>query len=83
MELIFTHNEGKVHEIQNIVGDNIKILSLTDIGYLEEIPETGSTFNENAFVKLIQYIKYIENLFLQMTLTRSELEWQTRCYSQI
>lgn len=52
MELIFaTHNEGKVHEIQNIVGDNIKILSLTDIGYLEEIPETGSTFNENAFVK--------------------------------
>lgn len=52
MELVFaTHNEGKVHEIQNIVGDNIKILSLTDIGYLENITETGSTFNENAFIK--------------------------------
>jgi XTP/dITP diphosphohydrolase len=52
MELVFaTHNEGKVHEIQNIVGDSIKILSLTDIGYFEEIPETGSTFNENAFIK--------------------------------
>lgn len=52
MELVFaTHNQGKVHEIQNIVGDNIKILSLTDIGYLEEIAETGSTFNENAFLK--------------------------------
>lgn len=52
MELVFaTHNKGKVHEIQNIIGDNIKILSLTDIGYLEEITETGSTFNENAFIK--------------------------------
>jgi len=46
-----THNEGKVREIQNIIGDDIKILSLRDIGYLEEIPETGSTFNENAFIK--------------------------------
>ena len=52
MELVFaTHNEGKVREIQNIFGDDIKILSLRDIAYLEEIPETGSTFNENAFIK--------------------------------
>lgn len=52
MELVFaTHNKGKVHEIQYLIGEKIKILSLTDIGYIEEIPETGSTFNENAFIK--------------------------------
>ena len=32
MELVFaTHNENKVIEIKNLIHDNIKILSLSDI----------------------------------------------------
>ncbi|HHW59865.1 MAG: RdgB/HAM1 family non-canonical purine NTP pyrophosphatase [Bacteroidales bacterium] len=52
MELIFaTHNLEKLKEIQNLIGSNIKILSLNDIGYSREINETGQTFEENAFIK--------------------------------
>ena len=34
MELIFaTHNENKVIEIKNLIQKNIKLLSLSDIGF--------------------------------------------------
>ena len=49
MELIFASaNEHKVNEIRAIAGDAILLKSLNDIGCFDEIPETGSTFEENA-----------------------------------
>ncbi|MFA6946395.1 MAG: RdgB/HAM1 family non-canonical purine NTP pyrophosphatase [Pedobacter sp.] len=49
MELVFaSSNEHKVDEIQAIIGENIVLKSLNDIGCFDEIPETGSTFAENA-----------------------------------
>ena len=49
MELVFASaNEHKVNEIRAIAGDAILLKSLNDIGCFDEIPETGSTFEENA-----------------------------------
>ncbi len=52
MKLVFaTHNENKVKEVQAILPPHISLLSLIDIGCLEEIPETGKTLEENAILK--------------------------------
>jgi len=60
MKLVFaTHNENKVKEVQAILPPHISLLSLTDIGCLEEIPETGKTLEENA----IQKANYITKKF--------------------
>lgn len=55
MEIIFaTGNKGKLKEVRSIFQKtDIKILSLEDIGFDEEIEETGITFEENAFIKAI------------------------------
>ncbi len=52
MELVFaSSNQNKVTEIQKVIGNKIKLLSLKDINCLEEIEETGKTFHENALIK--------------------------------
>ncbi len=53
MDLIFaTNNKGKLKEVKNIFHDTrFNIVSLADIGFDEDIEETGSTFEENAFIK--------------------------------
>ena len=51
-ELVFaTHNPNKAKEIQLILGDSFVVKTLKDIGLYEDIPETGSTLEENAFIK--------------------------------
>ncbi len=52
MELIFaTHNANKVTEIQSVVGNKIKIATLSDIGHNTEIPEPFETIAENSATK--------------------------------
>lgn len=52
MELIFaSHNENKVKEIRKLFPTDIKILSLNDIHFHEEIIETGVTLEDNAQLK--------------------------------
>jgi XTP/dITP diphosphohydrolase len=52
MDLIFaSHNENKVKEIRAILPNWLRILSLNDIEFQEEIEETGSTLEENAQIK--------------------------------
>jgi len=49
MELVFaSSNEHKVNEIRAIAGEAISLKSLNDIAFFDDIPETGSTFEENA-----------------------------------
>ena len=49
MELVFaSNNQHKVEEIQAMIGGDIILKSLNDIGCFDEIPETGNTFAENA-----------------------------------
>lgn len=52
MKLVFaTHNQNKVKEVQALLPPTISLLSLSDIGCNEEIPETGKTLEENAILK--------------------------------
>jgi XTP/dITP diphosphohydrolase len=46
-----THNSNKASEIQQLVGEEFLIKTLTDIGCMNEIPETGGTLEENAGLK--------------------------------
>lgn len=50
--LVFaTHNAHKAREVMQILGEGFVVKTLTDIGCVEEIPETGATLEENALIK--------------------------------
>ncbi|HEX9151724.1 MAG TPA: non-canonical purine NTP diphosphatase [Flavobacterium sp.] len=69
MQLVFaSNNKNKILEIQNMLPDTIKILSLESIGCDEEIPETAETIQGNAILKA-NYItqKYGYNCFADDT----------------
>ncbi len=51
-KLIFaTNNQGKVHEIKQILGDGYEVYSLKDLDINIDIVEDGKTFEENAIIK--------------------------------
>lgn len=51
-EFIFaTHNAHKAKEVQAAMPEDILVLTLKDIDFHEEIPETGLTLEENALIK--------------------------------
>jgi XTP/dITP diphosphohydrolase len=51
-EIIFaTNNLHKLQEINQIIAEQYKVLSLSDIGFKEEIPETAPTIEGNALQK--------------------------------
>ena len=52
MELVFaTNNKYKLAELQAILGNRFHLLSLSDIGCNEEIPEEQPTLEGNASQK--------------------------------
>ncbi|WP_395056032.1 non-canonical purine NTP diphosphatase [Flavobacterium sp.] len=52
MQLVFaSNNKNKIQEIQSMLPESIKILSLSDIGCHEDIPETANTIEGNAILK--------------------------------
>ena len=52
MELVFvTNNKNKILEIKNLIQKNIKLLSLSDIGFKGEIIEDGNSLHENSLIK--------------------------------
>ena len=60
MKIVFaTNNEHKLSEIRAILGDAFEVVSLADIGCHEDIPETGTTLEENALMKA----EYIYNKY--------------------
>ena len=69
MELVFaTNNAHKVKEIQSILGDEFRLLSLNDIGCDEDIPEEQETLEGNASQKAFYvYDKYGYNCFADDT----------------
>ncbi|MBN2173409.1 MAG: non-canonical purine NTP diphosphatase [Bacteroidales bacterium] len=68
-EIVFaTNNLHKLEEIRHAVGREIKILSLTDIGCFDEIPEDADTIEKNASQKsLYIYHKYGRHCFADDT----------------
>jgi len=68
-ELIFaTNNKHKLSEIQSIIGNDVLIRSLEDMGCTEDIAETASTLEGNALLKA-EYIfnKFNKNCFADDT----------------
>jgi len=52
MKLIFaTSNKGKIREAGEILGPSFEIVTAAEAGITEDIPETGSSFRENALQK--------------------------------
>lgn len=50
--LVFaTNNMHKLREVREIIGDKFEILSLSEAGVNEELPETSDTLEGNAFQK--------------------------------
>jgi len=69
MKLVFaSNNRHKIAEIQHLVPSSIQILSLKDIGCLEDIPETAETIEGNSILKA-DYVteKYGYNCFADDT----------------
>lgn len=57
MEIVFaSHNLNKIKEVQALLPETIRVLSLTDIKCNEDIPETADTIAGNALLKA-QYVK--------------------------
>jgi len=69
MRIVFaTNNSHKLDEIRNILGSSFEVMSLNELGCHDDIPETGTTLEENARQKA-QYIydKYHCNVFADDT----------------
>ena len=49
--VLATHNKGKMSEINNLLSLSFEVLTLDHFPNIKEIPETGKTLKENAFIK--------------------------------
>lgn len=69
MKIVFaTNNKNKLSELRDILGEKFQVMSLQEIGCHEEIPETGSTLEENAMQKArYVYEKYGTDCFADDT----------------
>jgi len=69
MELVFvTNNAHKLEEVRSIIGGNVEIKSLAEIGCKEDIAETGETIEANASQKAFYiYDKYGVDCFADDT----------------
>lgn len=56
--LIATKNPGKLVELRTFLSDlSVSLVSLTDIGILENVEEDGKTYKENSVKKAVFYAK--------------------------
>lgn len=58
--ILASNNKHKIKEFREMFKE-YEILSLEDIGFLEEIEETGNTFLENALIKAQTISKHLKN----------------------
>ena len=60
MKIVFaTNNPNKLREAQQLLGNEVEIISLSEIGCNEDIPETQPTIEGNASQKAFYvYEKY-------------------------
>ena len=61
--ILATHNDGKIKELQDLMHkENIKISNLKKYKIEDEPVENGSTFSENAQIKLEYYFSRLKDL---------------------
>ena len=62
--ILASNNKHKIKQFQAML-NNYKILTLDEIGFNEEIEETGSTFLENALIKAKTISEYLKSKGLE------------------
>ena len=63
--LVATHNQGKVVEYADILGDTgLDWLTLVEAGITDDVAETGATFLDNAILKAVAYARLSKLLTL-------------------
>ena len=62
--ILATGNKNKLKEIKKMYPDD-EILSLADVGFFEDIEETGTTFLENATIKVDAISNFLKDKDLQ------------------
>lgn len=63
--IIATHNPGKVKEFKEILEPKgYEVKSLAEIGFTDEIEETGHTFEENAILKAEAVAKAVNKMVI-------------------
>ncbi|MCC9021178.1 XTP/dITP diphosphatase [Bacillus nakamurai] len=63
--IIATHNPGKVKEFKEILEPKgYRVYSLAEIGFTEDIEETGQTFEENAILKAEAVAKAVNKMVI-------------------
>ena len=61
MKLVFaSNNKHKLDEVRKIFSDNVAVISLQDVGFLQEIEETGETLKENSALKAQEVWNWIK-----------------------
>ena len=61
--ILATHNDGKIKEFQDLMSkENVKIFNLKKYKIEDEPVENGSTFSENAQIKLEYYFSKLKDL---------------------
>ena len=60
--IVASSNRGKLKEIAEILGDRYEIVSMAEAGFHEDVEETGTTFYENALLKVTQTAKQNSSL---------------------
>lgn len=52
MKIVFaTNNAHKLAEVRAVLGEGYELVTLREVGITEDIPETGTTLDENASIK--------------------------------
>ncbi len=69
MKIVFaTNNLNKLSEVKKILGNRFEVMSLSEIGCYDDIPEKGQTLKDNALIKAQWiYDKYHVNCFADDT----------------
>lgn len=49
--VIATKNQGKLREFKKLLGDRFEVVSADQIGFFDDVEETGVTFEENSYIK--------------------------------
>ncbi len=63
--VLASNNKNKIKEFKQILGD-FEFLTLNDIGFLDDIEETGATFFENAKIKAQTVQNYLHEKNLSL-----------------
>ena len=49
--VIATKNQGKLREFKKLLGDRFEVISADQVGFFDDVEETGVTFEDNSYIK--------------------------------